>query len=124
LIPTIESQDKAMISSAIWPCQNNFFEKGCETSWSLYDSGSPNGTVPNQNGPERPNRIRILSRVHPRGVIGHLQQYFYNATTSSFTMTANCSNQTLLLLNNETIVYTGCYKTYRDICISHICRLM
>jgi hypothetical protein len=94
-----------MISSAIWPWKNNCFGKGCETSWSLYDSGSPNGTVPNQNGPERPNRIRILSRVHPRGVIGHLQQYFYNATTSSFTMTANCINQTLLLLNNETIVY-------------------
>ncbi len=105
MIPTIESQDKAMISAAIWPWKNNCFEKGCETSWSLYDSGSPNGTVPNQNGPERPNRIRILSRVHPRGVIGHLQQYFYNTTTSSFTMTANCMNQTLLLLNNETIVY-------------------
>jgi len=94
-----------MISATIWPWKNNCFQKGCETSWSLYDSGSLNGTFATQNGPERPNRIRILSRVHPRGVIGQLEQYFYNTTTSSFIMTANCVNTTLLLFNNETIVY-------------------
>lgn len=105
LTSTIESQDKAMVSAIVWPWKNNCFQKGCETSWSLYDSGSQNGTVANQNGPERPNRVRILSRVHPRGVIGQLQHYFYNATTSSFTLTAKCVNQTLLLSMNETLVY-------------------
>ena len=105
LTSTIESQDKAMVSAIVWPWKNNCFQKGCETSWSLYDSGSQNGTVPNQNGPERLNRVRILSRVHPRGVIGQLQHYFYNATTSSFSMTAKCVNQTLLLSMNETLVY-------------------
>jgi hypothetical protein len=94
-----------MISATIWPWKNNCFQKGCETSWSLYDSGTQNGTYATQNGPERPNRIRILSRIHPRGVIGQLKQYFYNTTTSSFTMTANCLNKTLLWANNETIVY-------------------
>jgi hypothetical protein len=94
-----------MISAAIWPWKNNCFGEGCETSWSLYDSGSKNGTFANQNGPERPNRVRILSRVHPRGVIGQLEKYFYNTTTSSFIMTANCVNRTLLWSINETIVY-------------------
>jgi hypothetical protein len=94
-----------MVSATIWPWKNNCFQKGCETSWSLYDSGSLNGTFATQNGPERPNRIRILSRVHPRGVIGQLEQYFYNTTTSSFIMTANCVNTTVLLSNNETLVY-------------------
>ncbi|CAF1484876.1 unnamed protein product [Rotaria sp. Silwood1] len=105
LIPTIDSQDKAMISATIWPWKNNCFQEGCETSWSLYDSGTLNDTVANQNGPERPNRVRLLSRVHPRGVIGQLIQYFYNTTTSSFIMTAKCNNKTLLLSNNETIIY-------------------
>ncbi|CAF4934284.1 unnamed protein product, partial [Rotaria magnacalcarata] len=105
LIPTVESQDKAMMSATIWPWKNNCFQEGCETSWSLYDSGTLNGTYATQNGPERPNRVRILSRVHPRGVIGQLKQYFHNTTTSSFTMTANCFNKTLLLSSNETIVY-------------------
>ena len=105
LTPTIESQDKAMISAIVWPWKNNCFQAGCQTSWSLYDSGSQNGTVANQNGPERPNRVRILSRVHPRGVIGQLQHYFYNTTTSSFIMTAKCLNQTSLLSVNETLVY-------------------
>lgn len=105
LIPTIESQDKAMISASIWPWKNNCFQQGCETSWSLYDSGALNGTNATQNGPERPNRIRILSRVHPRGVVGQLKNYFHNTTTSSFTMTANCVNQTLLMFSNETLVY-------------------
>ncbi|CAF2778703.1 unnamed protein product [Rotaria sp. Silwood2] len=105
LVPTIDSQDKAMISATIWPWKNNCFQEGCETSWSLYDSGTLNSTVANQNGPERPNRVRILSRVYPRGVIGQLKQYFYNTTTSSFIMTVNCINSTSLLLNNETIVY-------------------
>ena len=105
LIPTIDSQDKTMISASIWPWKNNCFNEGCETSWSLYDSGAKNGTFANQNGPERSNRVRILSRIHPRGVIGQLKRYFYNTTTSSFLMTADCINKTLLLLNNETIVY-------------------
>ncbi len=43
-----------MISSTIWPWKNNCFQKGCETSWSLYDSGTQNGTYATQNGPERP----------------------------------------------------------------------
>lgn len=94
-----------MISSIIWPWKNNCFQPGCESSWSLYDSGAPNGSVPDQNGRERPNRVRILSRVHPRGVVGQLQSYFYNVTTSSFTMLAKCDNKSLLLLSNETLVY-------------------
>ncbi|CAF1423908.1 unnamed protein product [Adineta ricciae] len=57
------------------------------------------------NGPERPNRVRIISRVHPRGVIGQLKQYFYNTTTSSFYMTVNCINRTSLALSDETLVY-------------------
>ncbi|CAF1168053.1 unnamed protein product [Adineta ricciae] len=94
-----------MVSAAIWPWKNNCFQAGCETSWSLYDSGTSNGTVANQNGPERPNRVRIISRVHPRGVIGQLKQYFYNTTTSSFYMTVNCINRTSLALSDETLVY-------------------
>lgn len=94
-----------MTSAIIWPWKNNCFHDGCNTSWSLYDSGSQNGTFANQNGPERPNRVRILSRIHPRGVIGQLKQYFYNTTTSSFLMTVNCDNRTYLLSNNETLVY-------------------
>jgi hypothetical protein len=94
-----------MISGIVWPWKNNCFNEGCNTSWSLYDSGSLNGTFATQNGPERPNRVRILSRIHPRGVIGQLKQYFYNTTTSSFIMTVDCVNKSLLLSNNETIVY-------------------
>lgn len=105
LIPTIESQDKAMVSGIIWPWKNNCFGQGCETSWSLYDSGVSNGTVATQNGHERANRVRIVSRIHPRGVIGQIKQYFHNTTTSSFTLTANCDNKTLLFVNNETIIY-------------------
>lgn len=105
LVPTIDSQDKTMTSAIIWPWKNNCFQPGCESSWSLYDSGTVNGSAATQNGPERPNRVRILSRVHPRGVVGLLRQYLYNTTTSSFTMTADCTNKTLLLMNNETLVY-------------------
>jgi len=105
LIPTIDSQDKAMIPGIIWPWKNNCFQQGCETSWSLYDSGISNGTFATQNGPERPNRVRIISRIHPRNVIGQLKQYLYNSTTASFTMTANCDNKTALLTNNETVIY-------------------
>ncbi|CAF0845113.1 unnamed protein product [Didymodactylos carnosus] len=105
LTPTIESQDKAMISAIVWPWKNNCFQARCQTSWSLYDLGSQNGSVANQNSPEPPNRVRILSRVHPRGVIGQLQHYFYNATTSSFVMTAKCLNQAALMSVNETLVY-------------------
>jgi hypothetical protein len=94
-----------MISAAIWPWKNNCFGQGCETSWSLYDSGTLNGSFADQNGPERPNRVRIISRIHPRGVIGQLKEYFYNTTTASFTMAANCINRTLLMSNNETIFY-------------------
>lgn len=105
LVPTIESQDKSMTSATIWPWKNNCFGPGCESSWSLYDSGTLNGTNATQNGPERPNRVRILSRVHPRGVVGQLKEYFHNTTTSSFTMKVNCIDNTLLLSSNETIVY-------------------
>lgn len=105
LIPTIEAQDKAMISASVWPWKNNCFQAGCETSWSLYDSGAPNGSFANQNGPERPNRVRILSRIHPRGVVGRLQQYLHNTTTSSFSMTADCADKSVLLRSNETIIY-------------------
>lgn len=94
-----------MVSGIIWPWKNNCFQAGCNTSWSLYDSGSSNGTFATQNGPERPNRVRILSRIHPRGVIGQLKQYLHNTTTSSFSMTVDCTNKTFLLFNNETIVY-------------------
>lgn len=104
-VPTIEAQDRAMISALIWPWKNNCYQPGCESSWSLYDSGTLNGTFATQNGPERPNRVRILSRIHPRGVVGQLKQYFHNTTTSSFTMTADCTNKTILLSNNETIIY-------------------
>ena len=105
LVPTIESQDKAMVSATIWPWKNNCFQPGCQFSWSLYDSGTVNGSNATQNGSERPNRVRILSRIHPRGVVGQLKNYFHNTTTSSFTMTAECVNKTLLFFSNETLIY-------------------
>ena len=105
LTPTIDAQDRAMIPAIIWPWKNNCFSPGCQSSWSLYDSGISNGTDATQNGPERPNRVRLLSRVHPRGVVGQLKNYFYNTTTSSFIMAATCRNKTLLSINNETLIY-------------------
>lgn len=59
---------------------------GCnESSWTIFDPapGASEGPIA-PNGNLRPERERLLSRVHMRGTVGPAKAYFFNTTDQTF----------------------------------------
>ena len=84
----VQHQDRHATSSTFWPWK----ERG---GWGMFNH-SHNASA--QNGPIKPEHVRMLSRVLPIAVSGRLIGFVYNDTTRSFAMAATApSNATTAL---------------------------
>jgi len=91
------TQEKYLTSALVWSWKSNCRETdphGCDWSWTVYQTGYPqlaNGSMP-QNGALFPSRQLLLSRVHPRGVVGELLYHRYDTASGSYVLTAQCNS--------------------------------
>jgi endoglycosylceramidase len=107
-----QAQERAQVSSTVWIWKENCNDVSPAFSWGVYDGVSSaacrmHGAQPvPQNGPLRPERVALLSRVWPRAVEGVLHSESYDPTTQGFTMSATSSRHVHVGdTAHETLVY-------------------
>ena len=94
LEPTLVGQEAHLISgSSFWSWKSNCVGDGCPSSWTIFDTPPSNGSGPiaYPNGKLRPLMEQLLSRPHPRGLVGVRTVSSYNTTTRAFSLTATYS---------------------------------
>jgi hypothetical protein len=85
------TQDEYLVTGAtMWSWKSNCYNappsNGCnESAWTIFDPAPGPAAGPiGPNGNLRPERERLLSRVHSRGTVGAAAAYLFNTTDQTF----------------------------------------